>query len=279
MHLSLDSMTRRPRVSEFFKELWTKFPSQLCGGIMNSYDGKYGRCFVSWFFWKDVFFFFFPDRPRFRTPFFELGSKKSMIRQANANAGIWYVQASQMDPIQRNSMEVGVLVDSFCSFLEAFHGLWATNSCRRPILKSKVFKCMFALRISLCVSLARKHQELFQRKEHQANVQTYPYGHCFLESWLQYFTVVFEISETDLWNRRHHCFFECLIWYQVFIQQKLVRLLNPLESWMEPTSLERCCHWFLRFVGWAILEPDTEEVVDISIGAKVCEGIVPHFWS
>ena len=87
------------------------------------YDGKYGRCFffvvLSYLFGKDVFFFLPTEVPD--TFEIELGPKKSMKKGSKfANAWIWYVQASQMDPIQRNSMEVGVLVESFAVFWRLF---------------------------------------------------------------------------------------------------------------------------------------------------------------
>lgn len=121
------------------------------------YDGKYGRYFVSWFFrtfLERTFFFFF----RIRTPFsLELGPKKSMKKGSKRKTlGIWYVQASQMDPIQRNSMEVGVLVESFAVFWRLFMAFELPIVAVGPILKSKVFKCMLALRISLCVKPCKK---------------------------------------------------------------------------------------------------------------------------
>lgn len=111
-------------VSEFFKKtLDQNFLPSLCGGIMNSYESMMESMAVILFrgsfvpFWKGRFFFF-----RIRTPFsLELGPKKSMKKGSKRKTlGIWYVQASQMDPIQRNSMEVGVLVESFAVFWRLF---------------------------------------------------------------------------------------------------------------------------------------------------------------
>lgn len=161
MHLSLDSMTRRPRLFQSsLKKLWTKisypvYVEELWIRMKVWWKVWPLFCFVvlSYLFGKDVFFSFSdPDTFFFRTRTQKIDEKRKQTQNAWDLVCAGFTNGSHSKKLNGS----WCLGGEFCSFLEAFHGLWVTNSCRRPILKSKVFKCMFALRISLCVKPCKK---------------------------------------------------------------------------------------------------------------------------